>query len=127
MKTAADVALWLVRITGSIQIVLGVVIWFGIADAFITIHIVSGIILVLSLWILAFVAARGGENLGLVVLAIFWGLITVILGLKHDALFPGQSHWIIQVIHLLVGMVAIGLALWLSSLITQSMKLEAKS
>jgi hypothetical protein len=127
MKTIADAALWLVRITGSIQIILGIVIWFGVADAFIAVHIVSGIILVLSLWILAFVAARRGVNLGLVAFAILWGLMAVILGLKHDALIPGQSHWVIQVTHLLVGVVVIGLAVRLSSLITQRMKLEVKS
>lgn len=127
MKTAANLSRSLVLITGAIQLILGVIIWFGVADAFISVHIVSGIILVLSLWALSFVAVRQGLNLGLVAFAILWGLMAVILGLKHDALIPGQSHWIIQVIHLLVGVVVIGLALRLSSLITQRMKLEVKS
>jgi hypothetical protein len=107
----------LVRITGAIQIVLGLIIWFGIADAFIPIHILSGIILVLALWTLVFIAARQGVNLGFVAFAAVLGLLTVILGLVQVQLIPDQGHWIIQVIHLLVGLAVIGLAERLTSMI----------
>jgi hypothetical protein len=45
-----------------------------------------------------------------VALAIAWGLVVPILGLSQDGLLPGPAHWVIQVLHLLVGLAAIGLA-----------------
>jgi hypothetical protein len=109
----------LVRITALIQIILGLVIWFGVADAFIPVHIISGIVLVLSLWTLAIVAGRAGVNLWLVAFAIAWGLMAVVLGLGHEQWILGPAHWIINVVHMLVGLAMIGLAQRLTILITQ--------
>ena len=47
--------------------------------------------------------------MGLVALAAVWGLIVPILGVMQTQLLPGGAHWVIEVIHLLVGLVAIGL------------------
>ncbi len=38
-----------------------------------------------------------------------------ILGLTQTQLLPGQSHWVIEVVHLLVGLGAIGLAEWMAA------------
>ncbi len=122
MKITTNIALVLVRITGAIQIILGLVIWVGVADAFIPVHIFSGVILVLSLWTLAMVAARVGVNLGLVAFAIAWGLMAIVLGLSHEQLIPGPAHWIVDVVHVLVGLAMIGLAQRLAILITQRQK-----
>jgi hypothetical protein len=122
MNRVTNIAHILARITGTIQIILGLIIWIGIADAFIPLHILSGVILVLSLWVLAFVAARTSVNTGLVAFAIAWGLVAVVLGLIHERLIPGQAHWIIQAMHLLVGLVVIGLAERLAILIKQRSK-----
>jgi hypothetical protein len=110
MKTTATVALWLVRITGLIQIVTGLLFWTGNALALIPLHMLSGLVLVLSLWTVAFVALRGGVGPGLVALSVLWGLLVVALGVTQTQLLPGELHWLIQVLHLLVGLVAIGLA-----------------
>ena len=110
MKTATAIFQWLVRLTGLIQIVLGVFIWTGNADSLIPIHISSGVVLVLSLLTLAVLAAFARVNPAFVVLAIVWGLITVLLGLTQERLLPGPAHWVIQVLHLLLGLGAIGQA-----------------
>jgi hypothetical protein len=68
-----------------------------------------GFVLVIALWIMAGLAARAGVNPGLVALAVVWGLIVPALGMTQVRLLPGDLHWIIQVIHLLVGLIAIGL------------------
>jgi hypothetical protein len=119
MKTVVKLALMLVYITAAFQIILGLVIWFGVADAFILVHILGGIVFVLSLWTLAIVAARLAVNLWLVSFAFVWGLMVVILGLIQEQLIPDQGHWIIQAVHLIVSLAAIGLARQLSS---QSMR-----
>jgi hypothetical protein len=110
MKTAVTIATMLTRLTGLIQIVLGVLFWTGHVVGLIPVHILSGTVLVLSLWTLAILAARAGVQPGLVALSLIWGLITIILGLTQSQLLVGPAHWIIQVIHLLVGLGAIGLA-----------------
>ena len=110
MKTAVTIANTLTRLTGVIQIVLGVLFWTGNALGLVPAHIISGTVLVLSLWTLAILGARAGVRPGLVALSLIWGLITIALGLTQGQLLVNSAHWIIQVIHLLIGLGAIGLA-----------------
>jgi hypothetical protein len=110
MKTVTTIAQMLVRITGLILIVLGILFWTGNADALIPVHALLGFVLVLSLWTLAGLAARAGVQPGLVALAAVWGLIVPIVGGTQDQLLPGNAHWVIQVLHLLLGLGALGLA-----------------
>src|SRR6185437_8243352 len=110
MKTTATVLQLLVRIIGPILIVLGVLFWTSNATNLIPIHMLLGITLVLLLWALAILAAVAGVHPGVVALALVWGLIVPILGLTQFQLLPGSLHWIVQVVHLLVGLGAIGLA-----------------
>ncbi len=110
MKIAITVAHWLVRLTGLIQIVLGVLFWTGNALTLIPVHMLSGFVLVLSVWTLAVLAAIAGVSRGFVVLVIVWGVIVLVLGLTQTQLLPGDFHWVIQVLHLLVGLGAIGQA-----------------
>jgi len=110
MKTAITVVHMLVRLTGLIQIVLGVLFWTGNALTLIPVHMLSGFVFVLSVWTLAVLAARAGVSRGFVVLVIVWGVIVLVLGLTQTQLLPGDVHWVIQVLHLLVGLGAIGQA-----------------
>jgi len=43
-----------------------------------------------------------------VIAAVAWGLIAPILGLTQANLLTNNWHWVIQVLHLLVGLAAIG-------------------
>lgn len=110
MRTTATVAQWLVRVTGLIQFVLGLLFWTGNQLALVPVHILVGLVLVLSLWTLAFVGARSGVQPGLVAAAFAWGLVVVVLGLTQGDILTTGPHWVIQVLHLLVGLVAIGQA-----------------
>jgi hypothetical protein len=110
MATATTVLQMYVRIVGVILIVLGLLFWTGNADALIPVHMLLGIALVIALWTLAALAAAAGVSLGLVVLAFVWGLVVPALGLRQTSLLVGSAHWIIQVLHLLVGLTAIALA-----------------
>jgi len=110
MKTTATVASWLVRLAGLFQIATGLLFWTGNALALLPFHMLSGLVLVLSLWTIAVVALRGGVGAGLVALAVLWGLLVVVLGVTQTQLLPGELHWIVQLLHLLVGLAAMGLA-----------------
>src|SRR3954462_10281991 len=110
MRTATTVIRMLVRLLGLVMIVLGLLFWTGNALNFIGLHMLLGMVLVLLLWALAIMAARSGVSLGLVALGIAWGLIVVALGMMQTRLLPGDAHWVIRLLHLLVGMGAIGIA-----------------
>jgi hypothetical protein len=106
-RTTTVLQMW-VRGVGAIMILLGVLIWTGHFDKIIPIHETVGITLVLALWGLAGLGAVNGVNRGLVAVAFVWGLIVPILGLTQTQILPSSGHWLIQILHLLVGIAAIG-------------------
>ncbi len=119
MKTATTVAQMLVRAAGLVNIVLGVFFWTGHALALIPVHMDVGYVLVLSLWALAVLAARAGVTPAFVGLAAVWGFLVPALGMTQDRLLVGNAHWVIQVLHLLVGLGAMGQAEGLAAGIRQ--------
>lgn len=110
MKTAATMLRVFVGLDGLVLITLGLLFWTGNADSLIPVHMLLGIALVVALWILAVLAAISRVNLALVVVAALWGFVVPLLGLTQTRLLPGAAHWLIQVLHLLVGITAIALA-----------------
>ena len=99
-----------VRVVGVVQLGLGLAFWTGNALGLVDLHQLLGILLVLALWTLAALAHRAGMPAGLVAGAVVYGLIVPIVGLTQRELLPGSAHWVIQVVHLLLGLGLIGLA-----------------
>jgi len=110
MEPAVKIARFTIRIAGSLQLILGVLIWIGLLNTLLFVHILIGVILVISLWVLAGLAVRASVPRRWVNLLITWGVVMLLLGLTQALLLTGSAHWIIQVLHLLVGMTGIGLA-----------------
>jgi hypothetical protein len=108
MKTAVTVSHMTIRVSGVLLILLGIAIWTGRADQVIPVHELLGFVLVLSLWALSYLAARAGVAMRWVVMAVAWGLVAPILGLTQQGALTGDWHWTIQVLHLLIGLGAIG-------------------
>src|SRR5258708_34977261 len=103
MSTGTTVAQMLVRAAVVILSVLGVLFWTGNALTLIPVHMLVGLVLVLSLWTLAFIAARAGVSLGLVIVAALWGFVVPAFGLAQTGLLVGDAHWLVRVAHLLIG------------------------
>ena len=108
MVKLAGVAQMAVRILGVVLIVLGLILWTGRADQLKDLHKLFGILIVIAIWALAYVAVRSGVSVRIVGLAVVWSLIAPVLGLTQENLLTGGWHWIIQVIHLLIGLGLIG-------------------
>jgi hypothetical protein len=119
MRTATTAAQMLVRVCAVVQLVLGGLFWTGRALDLVPLHQVVGFLLVFGLWALAALAARAGVQPSLVALAVVWGLVVPILGLNQDRLLTGSFHWVIEVLHLLVGLGAIAQAEGLAARIRQ--------
>lgn len=109
MSTAVTTFRILVRLSGLILIILGIIFWTGHALGLIPVHMVVGLILAISLWVLAFLGARSGVGAGMVTLVVVWALVMLVFGAMQTKLMPGSAHWVIQVLHLLIGIGAIGL------------------
>lgn len=108
--TAATVLQMVVRLAGLILIILGILFWTGHADALVPVHTLVGILLVVALWGLSALASQAGVQPGIVGLAVLWGLVAIVLGLTQERLLTGNAHGVIQVLHLIIGLGAIGLA-----------------
>jgi hypothetical protein len=110
MRTTAAISLWIVRIAGTVQLVLGALFWTGHAYTLLPLHIVSGTVIVLTLWVVAVLALITGTHRGLAVFGLLWGLALPAFGMQQAAVLAGPMHWIVRVMHLLMGLAAMALA-----------------
>jgi hypothetical protein len=103
------ITIMIMRLLVLVQVVLGILFWIGTTFGLVGVHTLLGLLVGLCLWVLAGVAAFGkGGNIGLAVVAFVWAIIMVALGLTQQTLLVGSMHWIIEVLHLLVGLLALG-------------------
>jgi hypothetical protein len=108
MKTTANIAQMLVRGLGVILILLGITFWSGHALNLVNLHMAIGVLFVLSLWVLAGLAGAVHLPIRLVLLGVLWGVVVLWLGMVQRTMLVGSMHWIIRVLHLLVGLAAMG-------------------
>jgi hypothetical protein len=106
---ALTAAGWTIRITGLALVVLGLLLWVDAASGLRSIHILLGLVLVVALVAAAVLALRAGAKPILPAIAIAWAFLTAALGMVQAQLLVGDAHVVVQVIHLLVGIAAIGL------------------
>ncbi len=109
MTMTATAASWVVRIAGVILLLLGLLFWTGDALSLIPVHMLLGTLMVLALWLLAATASQLGIPVGMTAGAAVLGLLVALLGFTQDSLVPGGTHWIIQVVHLILGVAAVGI------------------
>lgn len=98
---------WVLRISALIALILGILFWTGSApDALIPVHIILGILVTLSLWVLGFMFGRAkGGNWRFALLAFAWGLLVIGVGGSQIGQDPSTA---VKIIHLLIGVLAIG-------------------
>lgn len=109
MKHVVLVARALLSMFGLALLALGVLFWTGRALSLVPLHMLLGALLVVCLWVLVTLAFLGRVGRGLALLVLVWSLVMPALGVAQSQLLPGSLHWLIQLIHLAVGFVAIGL------------------
>jgi len=126
MTSVPKGTIWAARICGLLALILGILFWTGERLSLVPLHMALGTILVIALWILAAKGARAGVSGGLVAIAVIWGLLVPVLGALQVHLMPGPGHWVIQVIHLLLGIGAMGLAEGLAGRIRRSISSPPK-
>lgn len=109
MRTATLVTQMLLRICFLALIVLGVLFWTGHATGLVALHMSVGGIFVLLMWVMALLGFRARAGADLVLMTLVGGFIVLGLGMTQTRLMVGDAHWIVRVVHLLVGLAAIAL------------------
>ncbi len=110
MARVAPVLSGIVRYGGLILLALGLVIWVASVSGLVALHMLIGILVVLALWLLALVyILAGSASLPLALGAFVVGLAQGVLGLTQERILPTTGHWVIQVAHLLLGLLLIGM------------------
>lgn len=110
MNMVIQIASILLRVFGTLALILGLLFWAGIGLNFIAVHMLLGLLVVLLLWIVGVGQAfskNGSWVLAIGALAL--GALVIFFGLRQSALLVGPLHWVIQVIHLLLGVFAVGI------------------
>jgi hypothetical protein len=104
------VASIILRLCGTLAVILGLLFWSGSALHLIQIHMLLGLLVVLSLWVIGVgqALARGG-SWPFAVGALVFGALVLIVGIRQTSLMPGSLHWVIRVVHLLLGVLAMGM------------------
>lgn len=105
------IAQWVLRICVGLALILGILFWTShAADSLILVHMSLGILVVLSLWTLGLAQAlTKGGSWSLAIGAVVVGLILAAAGGTQAEILTGSWHWLIQMIHLLLGLSALGL------------------
>src|SRR5947208_9733578 len=106
---AINISIMVLRVAVLLALILGILFWTGNFQNLTPIHMLLGFIVVISLWVIGL--AQGftkGGSFGLAVATFIIGLLLAIVGLYQDYWLIGSAHWVIQVIHLLLGLSAIG-------------------
>jgi hypothetical protein len=103
-------SIWIVRVAGTLQLLLGALFWTGYGYSFLPLHLVSGVVIVLTLWTVAVLALVTRTHRGLALFGILWGLALPAFGMVQAGVLTGPLHWIIRVVHLLMGLAAMAVA-----------------
>ena len=109
MKSIVLVARLLLSLFGIALVILGILFWTGHALSLLQLHMTLGGLFVVCMWVLAVVGFLGRGTRGFALLVLIWSLIVPALGVTQLSLMPGADHWVIQAVHLLVGIIAVGL------------------
>lgn len=107
------ISIMAMRLLVLIVLILGILFWTKVARGpLVVVHMGLGILIALLLLILGgFIVTVKGRNIGLAIGAFVIAICMVALGLGQQSILANSSlHWIIQVVHLLLGVLALGIA-----------------
>ena len=97
-------------LAGLLSLILGLLFWAGMALNLVSMHMLLGFLAVAALWVIGVgqAFAKGGSWI-LAVAAFIVGTMTIVFGLYQASLMVGDFHWVVQVTHLVLGILTIGL------------------
>ena len=95
---------------GLLALVLGLLFWTGAALNLVSMHMLLGLLAVGALLVIGIgqaIAKGGSWTLAICTLVV--GALMIAIGMNQASLMVGELHWVIRVIHLVLGLLTIGL------------------
>ena len=95
---------------GLLALVLGLLFWTGAALNLVSMHMLLGLLAVGALLVIGIgqALAKGG-SWTLAICTLVVGALMIAIGMNQASLMVGELHWVIRVIHLVLGLLTIGL------------------
>lgn len=109
------ISVMVLRLCGLLALIIGVLYWLQIVQGrIVDVHMMFGILMTLSLWILGFFILRApkGANVGLGIGAFVMGLIVIAVGVSQLMVpLAGDSieRAILRIVHVILGLGAMGM------------------
>jgi hypothetical protein len=97
-------------LAGLLALISGLLFWTGIALNLLALHMLLGFLTVGALWVIGLAQAfaqRG--SWAIAACALIVGALMIVIGMMQSSLLVGKLHWLIQVIHLVLGLLTIGI------------------
>ena len=92
----------IVGIAGLCALVLGLLIWIANIDLT-DIHMLFGLLVTLGLLVMSIIALTAKELCIWGLVGIVYAIIVLIFGVSQSNMLVGNLHWLIQTLHMLVG------------------------
>ncbi len=110
MNTSVTVLRWIIRLVFIVSLILGIMLWTGNGVGYLRLHMWLGFIITFALLLLAIIGFVARMRPVLPLIALIWAVLLPVLGIAQLHIAPGPNHWIVQVLHVIIGIGAIGLA-----------------
>jgi hypothetical protein len=111
---------WVARIDGLAALILGILIWTGGGSP--RYHILTGFVMTITLLLLGLLGFFARIKPMMPVMAILWAILLPYIGFAQLKWMLTANHIVIQVVHLLIGVCAIGVAEAVGAQITRAAK-----
>jgi hypothetical protein len=97
-------------LAGLLALILGLLFWAGTAMHLISMHMLLGLLAVGALFVIG-IGQAFSKNGSWIIAAcsLLVGAIMLVLGMIQSTLMVGELHWIMQVSHLVLGLLTIGM------------------
>ena len=93
-----------------LALISGILFWTGTAVNLIALHMLVGFLAVGALWVIGLTQAFAQHGSWIIAAcALIVGAVMIVLGMMQSSLMAGEHHWIIQAIHLALGLLTIGI------------------
>jgi uncharacterized membrane protein YczE len=95
-------------------------LWSGRGYEYLRLHMWLGFIITFALLLLVILALLARVRPAMPLVTFVWAVLLPVIGIAQLRIVPGPNHWTIRVIHLILGVGAIGLGEVLSKRIKQA-------
>ena len=103
------IASFVLSLAGLLALISGLLFWTGTALNLLTMHMLLGLLAVVVLWVIGIGQAFSkAGSWTIAACALVVGAVMIVIGMIQSSLMAGEFHWVIQVIHVVLGLLTIG-------------------